>query len=221
MTTHRITPHLYPSAAELELPGSKSEVNRLLVLAALSGHEVSIEGVSASDDVRYMVDGVAALGYFAQLDTEGRTIRVGPRQRGAPTSGEMFCGNAGTAVRFLVSLAAITPGNWTVTGDARMQTRPMQPLIDAWRQLGVVVTRDAKDLRVVGARPPPRARCARKCIVARADGACTRGARGWPWYASAPTKARGRAAWWRCPCAASTTLNRIRRPAWRPPRGAC
>ena len=153
MTTYSITPHLYPSAAELELPGSKSEVNRLLVLAALSGREVTVEGVSASDDVRYMVSGIAALGYLAQLDAEGRTIRVGPRQPDAPTSGEMFCGNAGTAVRFLVSLAAITPGNWTVTGDERMQTRPMQPLIDAWRQLGVVVTRDGKDLRVVGARP--------------------------------------------------------------------
>ena len=153
MTTYRITPHLYPSAAELELPGSKSEVNRLLVLAALSGREVSIEGVSASDDVRYMVNGVAALGYFARLDCEGRTIRVGPRRQGAPTSGEMFCGNAGTAVRFLVSLAAITPGNWTVTGDARMQTRPMQPLIDAWRQLDVVVTRDSEHLRIVGGRP--------------------------------------------------------------------
>ena len=59
MTTYQITPHLYPSAAELELPGSKSEVNRLLVLAALSGHEVSIEGVSASDDVRYMASQIA------------------------------------------------------------------------------------------------------------------------------------------------------------------
>lgn len=41
----------------LQLPGSKSEANRLLVAAALSGREVTIVGATPSDDVRHLVAG--------------------------------------------------------------------------------------------------------------------------------------------------------------------
>ncbi|MFO0278118.1 MAG: hypothetical protein ACK533_12650, partial [Planctomycetota bacterium] len=44
-------------------------------------------------------------------------------------------------MRFLLSVAAITPGEWTLTVDSAMQRRPIGPLASAWRALGI----DARD----------------------------------------------------------------------------
>lgn len=151
-TTRQVAPLQLPSAAQLTLPGSKSEANRLLIAAALSGHESTIVGASPSDDVRYLVAGLKTLGFTAKFVNEATgEVRVGPRGDSAPKRGDLFCGNAGTALRFLVSVAAITEGEWTVTGDQHMQKRPIQPLVDAWRALGV-------DIEADDGRPPVRIR---------------------------------------------------------------
>lgn len=153
MTVREIPPLLWPSDALLQLPGSKSEANRLLVVAALCGQRITLHGVTASDDVRHMVNGLAALGFAASwIDDDRGIVEVGPRDRDAPVRGEIFCGNAGTALRFLVSVAALTPGEWTVTGDDTMRRRPVRPLVDAWRQLGV-------DMTDTNGCPPVRIRC--------------------------------------------------------------
>ena len=52
-------------------------------------------------------------------------------------SGVYYCNNAGSVARFLMPLLAITPGHHTLTGDERLCRRPMAPLIDALRQMGL------------------------------------------------------------------------------------
>ncbi|MBL8729583.1 MAG: 3-phosphoshikimate 1-carboxyvinyltransferase [Planctomycetes bacterium] len=152
-TPREVTPLRWPGDATLRMPGSKSEANRLLVAAALSGRTVTVHGATPSDDVRHLVSGLATLGFAATfVDEANGVVRVGPRAAGAATRGELFCGNAGTALRFLVSVAAITPGEWTLTGDAAMQRRPIDPLVQAWRQLGV-------DLDATNGLPPVHVRC--------------------------------------------------------------
>ncbi len=137
---HPITQLSFVSHATLSLPGSKSEANRLLVAAALSGQNITVRGASPSDDVRHLVAGLASLGFASTFVNEAQGIvSVGPRCADAPTSAKLFCGNAGTALRFLVSVAATLPGDWIITGDEHMQKRPIQPLVDAWRELGVTI----------------------------------------------------------------------------------
>lgn len=144
----------WPSDAALELPGSKSEANRLLVAAALSGSTLTLRGATPGGDVRALVHGLQVLGYVVGFaDERTGTIEVAPRPAAAPSRGEVDCGNAGTALRFLVSVAAITPGAWTLTGDAAMQRRPIGPLVEAWRRLGV-------DVRDHEGFPPVHVRCA-------------------------------------------------------------
>ena len=134
----RIEPLRWPADVELVLPGSKSEANRLLVAAALSGRRVTLTGATAGADVRHLVQGLATLGYEATWrDEASGMVAVGPRADAAPTRGTIDCGNAGTALRFLCSVAAITPGEWILTGDAAMRRRPIGPLVAAWRRLGV------------------------------------------------------------------------------------
>lgn len=130
----------WSSDALLTLPGSKSEANRILAAAALGRRAVNVHGATPCDDVRHMVNGLSALGYEAEWIDEARGIvRAGPRRPGAPNHGDLYCGNAGTALRFLVSIAAVTPGTWNLTGDSHMHRRPIEPLVDAWRQLGVSI----------------------------------------------------------------------------------
>jgi len=49
---------------------------------------------------------------------------------------EINVGNAGTVMRFLTAVLAVTPGKWLITGTERMQQRPVQPLTDALQKLG-------------------------------------------------------------------------------------
>lgn len=140
-TSLPIAPLLWPAEATLFVPGSKSEANRLLVAAAMSGERVLVRGATACDDVRYLVQGLAAMGFLAFfVDESEGVVQIGPRPSTAPTSAAIFCGNAGTALRFLVSVAAVTPGTWTITGDDHMLRRPIAPLCAAWRQLGITIT---------------------------------------------------------------------------------
>ncbi|MBM4060669.1 MAG: 3-phosphoshikimate 1-carboxyvinyltransferase [Planctomycetes bacterium] len=142
----------WPCELGLELPGSKSEANRVLVAAALSGRRVRVVGATPCDDVRHLVAGLAALGFAATFVDEARGIvEVGPRGTAAPGSATLHCGNAGTALRFLVSVAAITPGEWTIDGNAQMRRRPIGPLVAAWRALGA-------DVADAGGCPPVRVR---------------------------------------------------------------
>jgi 3-phosphoshikimate 1-carboxyvinyltransferase len=151
----RVTPIDWACDATLVLPGSKSEANRMLVAAAVAGGGTTVHGATPSDDVRHLVAGLDTLGYDVVVADDGDAVHIGPRRAGAATAGELFCGNAGTALRFLVSLAAITPGEWIVTGDERMRRRPIGPLAAAWRSLGVDVvdTNGCPPVRVRGVAP--------------------------------------------------------------------
>lgn len=135
-----IEPLAWPADATLTMPGSKSEANRMLVLAALAGKPVTLRAVAPGDDVQRMLQGLKVLGYGVEvLPTNPASIIISPRSANPPTTGIVDCGNAGTALRFLTSLAAITPGEWTLTGDPRMQQRPIAPLVAAWRALGIEI----------------------------------------------------------------------------------
>jgi 3-phosphoshikimate 1-carboxyvinyltransferase len=52
---------------------------------------------------------------------------------------EINPGDAGTVLRFLTSVLAITRGNWLVTGSDRMQKRPVGPLTSALQSLGAEI----------------------------------------------------------------------------------
>jgi 3-phosphoshikimate 1-carboxyvinyltransferase len=59
------------------------------------------------------------------------------------TDASLFCGNAGTTVRFLSALCALVPGTQSITGDERMQQRPIQDLVQALVALGADIEASA------------------------------------------------------------------------------
>ena len=128
-----------PFDITIALPGSKSVALRAIVAACLAEGRTTIVDATPCDDVLALVDGLAKLGFrirwFAQddgiLDIEGGL----PEGDGSATA-LIDCGAGGAPLRFLSAVATLCPGTWTLTGNARLQQRPIAALCDALRQLG-------------------------------------------------------------------------------------
>ncbi len=125
----------------IELPGSKSISNRILLLAALSHGTTIVDNLLQSEDIEYMLEALTTLGVKLE--------KTGPNQwtvpgRGAPfdaaTPVELFLGNAGTAMRPLTAALCAGQGEFVLDGTPRMRERPIADLVDGLKQLGVDVT---------------------------------------------------------------------------------
>ncbi len=138
-----IPPLDLPYDVRLNLPGSKSQANRLLVLAALLPGKRLLAGLPRSEDVTLMIEGLRTLGYALQ-DVPGHLDRLHVEGGPPPSSGEgvIDCGLAGTTSRFLTAVAAVTPGRWTLTGTKRLAERPIAPLLHGLRALGARIESD-------------------------------------------------------------------------------
>jgi len=99
-------------SVKIQISGSKSESNRLLILQQLYPN-LKLENVSDSDDSKYLM---------SALKSNKELINIG---------------HAGTAMRFLTAYFSAKEGRETVlTGSERMQNRPVKILVEALRKLG-------------------------------------------------------------------------------------
>ncbi|ORY86426.1 EPSP synthase-domain-containing protein [Protomyces lactucae-debilis] len=128
-------------------PGSKSISNRALILAALSGGRVKLTNLLSSDDTRYMQSALEALGAASFTWNDDGSLLVSGTGRFKHPSKELFLGNAGTAARFLTSVACLVNSTESVvlTGNHRMKVRPIGPLVDALRSNGTTISYLAKE----------------------------------------------------------------------------
>jgi 3-phosphoshikimate 1-carboxyvinyltransferase len=126
-----------PVRATLRLPGSKSITNRALILAALSDSPSVVRGVLSARDTSLAVGALRALG--CTIHSRGTDVGVHP---GSPAQGaavSVDVGNAGTVMRFLPAVAALTPAAVAFDGDPRARQRPVGALLSALRALGVSI----------------------------------------------------------------------------------
>ena len=135
-------PPLRGASGTVQLPGSKSISNRVLLLAGLARGSTVVQGLLDSDDTRVMLDALAALG--CTLERQGSRLHVtGLGGTLAAHEAKLFLGNAGTAMRPLVAtlavLAATQGGAFELSGVPRMHERPIGDLVDALRPLGCTV----------------------------------------------------------------------------------
>jgi 3-phosphoshikimate 1-carboxyvinyltransferase len=127
-------------AGTINLPGSKSLSNRVLLLAMLSKEETFVENLLDSDDVREMVEALQKLNIPFTEDRTKKTIRVTGKGGKIPVGeAELFLGNAGTAVRPLTAALTLGHGRFVLDGVERMRERPIQDLLDGLNQLGAQV----------------------------------------------------------------------------------
>jgi 3-phosphoshikimate 1-carboxyvinyltransferase len=143
-----------PVYATVTVPGSKSQTNRALVLAALAaadGGVSTISGALRSRDTDLMIGALEALGL--RVDGSADELAVSG-MIAPPPDAHIDCGLAGTVLRFVPPLAAIGlgPGSFvTFDGDEQARSRPIAPLLNALRGLGVDIDGDGLPFRVRGA----------------------------------------------------------------------
>ena len=114
----------------IEIGGSKSESNRLLMLREYSS-DFKITNLSKSDDTKTLINALANIDKIVDVN------------------------HAGTAMRFLASYyASKLNSKITLTGSDRMKNRPIGILVDALRDLGAEIEYKEKEgyppLRIIG-----------------------------------------------------------------------
>ena len=135
-----------PLTGRVTPPGSKSITNRVLLLAALARGTSRLTGALKSDDTRLMAAALRAMGVTVEEPDATRFTVTGTGRLQAP-AGPLFLGNAGTATRFLTAAVTMVDGAVVVDGDAHMRKRPIGPLVQALRSLGI-------DIADTGGYPP-------------------------------------------------------------------
>ncbi len=123
-----------PLRGTVDLPGSKSLTNRLLVLAALAESPSLLRGPLQARDTLLMAGALRSLG--VTIDGEDGHWRVAP---GPLVAATVDVGLAGTVMRFVPPLAALADGPVHFDGDPYARRRPMATLVDGLRQAGVEV----------------------------------------------------------------------------------
>lgn len=125
---------------EIEVPGSKSITNRALMLAALSKGLCRLTGVLFSDDSRAFLSCLIELGFDVKIEENIKVVTIqGLGGRIPNRNAEINVRSAGTAARFLTALLAFAGGDYILQSSEQMKKRPMEPLINLLRSIGVSV----------------------------------------------------------------------------------
>ena len=124
-----------PLRGSAQVPASKSESNRALIIRALAGAG-ELHNLSDANDTQLM-----------------------QRLLQNPAAPEFDAEDAGTVMRFLTAYLAMTGRQTELTGTARMKERPIRVLVDALRALGARIEYLEEDgyppLRLLGCTPQP------------------------------------------------------------------
>ena len=146
-----------PLSATVTIPGSKSLSNRYLILAAMGQHPVTLVGLLRSRDTDLMMGALRSLGVEFQVDPDDETtVRVTPPSSGRFTGDvDVYCGLAGTVMRFVPGLAMFADGPVRFDGDAQAYARPMKPVLDGLEQLGAHIEYHGEPGRLPFTLTPP------------------------------------------------------------------
>ena len=109
----------FPINCSINLSGSKSISNRLLLLKEILNLKIDLKNLSDSEDTNLLLKALRQI-----KRSKNKSINIY---------------NAGTDMRFLTALLAIKKGTWTITGSERMKKRPIGELVAALKSLGAEI----------------------------------------------------------------------------------
>jgi 3-phosphoshikimate 1-carboxyvinyltransferase len=125
-------------AGHVVVPGDKSISHRAVLIGALGEGETRVQGFGRAGDTQSTVDGVRALGVEVDDVADDELVVHGVGLRGL-RAGSVDCGNSGTLMRLLAGVVAGQSGEFVLTGDESLGTRPMERIAAPLRQMGATV----------------------------------------------------------------------------------
>ena len=114
----------------INVPGSKSLTHRALIVAALAEGESLLKNLLLAEDTLLTISALKQMGI--KIETLNNTAKIyGKNGKISSPKNPIYLGNSGTSMRLLTAICALGKGQFILTGNERMQQRPIQPLIDA------------------------------------------------------------------------------------------
>ena len=127
-------------------PPSKSYTVRALMCAALADGQSEIIGPLDSDDTRAAADVLGKVGVRIRRGKAGWQVQGGTLHK--PDS-NLFCRESAATLRFMTAISALVPGRCRLTAAPSLAVRPIDPLLEALRQMGVNCYREDETAVVV------------------------------------------------------------------------
>jgi 3-phosphoshikimate 1-carboxyvinyltransferase len=123
------------------VPGDKSISHRSVMLGAIAEGDTHVQGFGRSEDTMATVHAMRALGVEVEELGDEELLVHGVGLRGLRASdGPVDCANAGTLIRLLAGVLAGQRGEFVLTGDESLRTRPMERIAEPLRRMGGDVT---------------------------------------------------------------------------------
>ena len=136
------------AAGSVKAPPSKSMAHRYLICGALSSGS-EIKGVDFSEDIKATLGCLESLG--ARVKIEDNSVFIG----GAATAGKtvkenLFCGESGSTLRFMIPLCLLEDKKFTLSGTERLFSRSLSVYDDICRSQGIEFKQDKNSVTLKG-----------------------------------------------------------------------
>lgn len=142
-----------PRTGSVRIPASKSQAHRLLICAALGAQPVALRCDGVSADITATARCLCALGADITDDGAG-TFRIVPIAGEMPAHADLFCGESGSTLRFLLPVVGALGADVTFRMEGRLPERPLSPLDAVLTAHGMTIRRDGALLHVGGQLRP-------------------------------------------------------------------
>ena len=126
-------------SGRIEAPGSKSYTLRGLMCAALAGGESELVRPLGSDDTEAAISVLEQVGVRVRQEA-GRWLVSSGRFKTADA--DLFCRESAVTLRFMTAISALLPGRHRLTAGPSLARRPVGPLVEGLRRLGVNCSSD-------------------------------------------------------------------------------
>ena len=122
---------------KVSAPSSKSYTIRGLMCAALAKGKSEIIHPLSSDDTEAAINALSKVGVTVRQEEDLWRVTGGDFRE---PDADLFCGESAAALRFMTAICSVVPGQCRLTVGPSLAKRPVKPLVEALRRLGVDVS---------------------------------------------------------------------------------
>ncbi len=135
-------------SGHITLEGSKSILNRVLIIASYLKPPIKIINPSNCIDIETMADNLCKLGL--KIDKAQDAWFVTPSEK-LKKKGNLFINDSGTAYRFLIArTASIQRSKYIINISDQLKKRPIKPLTYILNQMGAAIQMKGDSLKIKG-----------------------------------------------------------------------